>query len=95
MTRDKRNEGGEEVSEEKKMSPSELLKEFNRELLIAARYTPAKLTGLGDLSQLSLESLEALIQQKAAETLRNQLRRQKIHIKVLSPPKRHKKRSKK
>jgi hypothetical protein len=81
------------VSEEKKMSPGELLKEFNCELLIAARYTPAKLTALGDLSQLSLESLEALIHQKAAEAPRDQLRRKKIRIKLLSPPKKRKKRS--
>ena len=83
------------MSEEKKMSTRELLKEFNRELLIAARYTPAKLTGLGDLSHLSLQSLEALIDQKAAETLRNQLLRQKIHTQIFSPQKKPKKRSKK
>jgi hypothetical protein len=82
------------LSEEKKTDVRELLKDFNRELLIAARYTPAKLTGLGDLSHLSLQSLEALIDEKAGETLRKQLRRQKIHV-IVFPPKKRRKHSKK
>jgi hypothetical protein len=73
---------------EKKTSSRELLKEFNRELLSTAGYTAAQLAGFGELSQLSLQSLEALISQKAVEALGEQLRKKKLRVRLLSPKKR-------
>ena len=75
------------MSEEKKGMPRELLKDFNRELLIAAGYNTAQIAGLGDLSQLPLEGLEALITQKAMEATGEELSKKKLRFSILNPKK--------
>jgi hypothetical protein len=72
---------------EKKTNLRELLKEFNWELLSTAGYTAAQLAGFGDLSQLPLERLEALITQKAVEAKGEELSKKKLRIRLLNPKK--------
>lgn len=72
---------------ENKTNSRELLREFNWTLLSTAGYTAAQLAGLGDLSQLSLESLETLITKKAVEAKGEELSKKKLPIRLLNPKK--------
>lgn len=75
------------MSEKKKTDLPELVREINWELLSAAGYTAAQLAGFGDLSQLPLERLEALITQKAMEATGEELSKKKLRFSLFNPKK--------